>query len=235
MSRQPKSAAVPTFITALLTAAAISTTIPTGTGTPTMTVHAGDTTTTRAPPTTTTTRAPTTTTTAPTTTETSSPPTSNTTTTPPPTTTTAGPVTPDPAAAAVISAATTELRAELALPALQPDITLQTYATAQAETMAATGELSHGPIEGLIDGFVAVGENLGVGPEPAAVFDALTDSAAHLAVLTDPTYDHGATGAARDAEGNLWVCQVFAADAEATTAPTLTVPTLPDPPAVTLP
>lgn len=198
---------------------------PTTTAQPTTTATIGP------PSTTSMTTAPTTSTS---TTSTTSPsttaPTTAGTTSPPTTGTTVPPVAPDPAAAVTIEAATNRLRAELALPQLAVAPDLQNYAYAHAAVMAATGTLQHGPIGNLLGKWMLVGENIGVGPDPTTVFDALVDSPDHLSVLTEPAYNHGATGAARDAAGTLWVCQIFAAP-----PPTAPSPTVPTPPAVTLP
>lgn len=141
-------------------------------------------------------------------------------------------VTVDAAAEATIDALANDFRADLGLPALQPSPDLAAYAEAQAVAMASAGELFHGPVATLLDGWVLVGENVGMGGSAEATFDAIITSSAHLEILVNPAYDSGGVGAARDAEGNLWVCQVVATTEEP--APTTTTFTLPPEPTVTV-
>lgn len=169
-----------------------------------------------------------------------------------PATTTTAPATVqiDATAEIAVAAAVDNVRLELGLQALQIAPDLDAYATAQAVLMAETGSLTHGPIETLLDGWVAIGENVAVADTPAAAIDALISSPDHYELITEPAYEADGVGAARDEEGRLWVVYVFAT----TTMPTTTTlpdfpvettlppeplpevtTTIPEPPAVTLP
>lgn len=141
----------------------------------------------------------------------------------------------DAAAEATIGALADDFRTDLGLPALQTSPDLAAYAEAQAVAMATAGELFHGPIAGLLDGWVLVGENVGMGGSAEATFDALISSSAHAEILSNPAYEAEGVGAARDAEGNLWVCQVVAATEAPAPTTTITVPPEPTVTTVTLP
>lgn len=171
------------------------------------------------------TTAPETTTTSPQTSGTSGAQTSPTTTrTAPPASTTAPLVDLDVTAAIAVGAAVDQIRLDLGLPALDTDLQLDAYAERQALLMATTGDLTHGPVESLLDGWVAIGENVGTGDNPAEVVAALADSPDHYLLLTEAAYDVDGIGAARDADGNLWVCLVFAADELPIVTTTTTLP-----------
>lgn len=161
-----------------------------------------------------------------------------------PATTTSPTVEVDVTAQIAVGAAVDQIRLELGLTALATDPTLAAYAEGQAVLMAEAGGLSHGPIESLLNGWVLVGENVGMGDNPADVVAALIASPQHYSIVTEAAYDVDGIGAARDVEGNLWVCQVFAADTlpvttttevpttvtvpVETTLPEVTLPTVPD-------
>lgn len=81
-----------------------------------------------------------------------------------------------------------------------------------AETMASEGHLRHSDLRvGMPEGFRKLGENVGRGPDVGAVHQAFLDSAAHRANLLDPDYRWIGTGAARSADGVLYVAVVLAA------------------------
>lgn len=85
-------------------------------------------------------------------------------------------------------------------------------AQAWAETLASEGHLRHSDLHvGMPEGFRKLGENVGRGPEVGAIHQAFLDSTAHRANLLDPDYRWIGTGAARSADGVLYVAVVLAA------------------------
>ncbi len=81
-----------------------------------------------------------------------------------------------------------------------------------ASTMASRGSLSHSTLPNQIvaQGAGIAGENVGYGSSATVVFNALTNSASHLANMTNPAFTRLGVGAALDGNGRLWVVQVFA-------------------------
>ena len=127
--------------------------------------------------------------------------------------------------------ATTQLRLEAGLPALEPDASLHAYARQWALEMAASGTLEHSDIGRLANGWTTVGENIGTGGGVLSIFDALANSPSHLAIMLTDDYSSEGIGVVDDGTGQLWVCHVFAGTGAVVTfpLPTLTVPTLPLP------
>lgn len=113
-------------------------------------------------------------------------------------------------------------------------------AEAHSSTMMSQDRLHHNPNLGSVaTGWVALGENVGVGPSVNSVHTAFMNSSAHRGnILGD--YTHVGIGAVRESDNKLWVTVVFmktsgGATTTTTSAPTTTaVPTTSSsPPAVT--
>lgn len=171
---------------------------------------------------------------------------SSSTTEPPPTSgssvagspTTTAPTTIDAGAEQVIAAETDWVRVSAGLSVTVTDSGLVSYARNWAIHMAATGIFGHSDIETLLsEGWEVVGENLAQGSDAPTVTDSLVSSPAHLSVILNPAFTSDGIGVAVDAEGELWVVQIFAGEeilpttttvpVTVTTVP-LTVPTLPE-------
>ncbi|HSL56569.1 MAG TPA: CAP domain-containing protein [Acidimicrobiales bacterium] len=96
------------------------------------------------------------------------------------------------------------------LAALALDDALNAKAQAWAETLAAQGQLSHSQLsDGAPVGWSRLGENVGVGASADSVHAALLRSAGHRARMLDAGYTHVGMGAARSADGRIWIAQVF--------------------------
>lgn len=93
--------------------------------------------------------------------------------------------------------------------ALRWDGSLAAVARAHSLTMATDGMLAHNPrLIVRVRGWRALGENVGVGPDAATVLGAMLASAGHRANILG-TFTRTGIGAAWDADGVLWVTQVF--------------------------
>jgi uncharacterized protein YkwD len=109
-------------------------------------------------------------------------------------------------------------RAEEGLGPLTVDPRLQAVAGEHAEHMQRSGRLSHdagagGPLERLaragLDGIPA-GENVAHAPDALRAHRALWSSPSHRGNILDPRFDSVGIGVARDPDGSIWVCQLFA-------------------------
>lgn len=125
---------------------------------------------------------------------------------PPPTTVVAsGP-------AADLAGRVNAVRAARGLAALGRDASLDAAALGWARSMAASGVLAHSNLPNQLLGkpWVHAGENVGYGPSVQVVHDALVASPGHLANIVGSQYRAIGVGAVIDANGRLWVAQLFA-------------------------
>ncbi|GEM_PF-2923882 len=161
--------------------------------------------------TTTTTVAPTTTT-VPTTTTTATQPAPRPITTTTSTTAPAPPpeAVPDPAAETQFLSLVNGLRSSRGVPPLSMDGSLRSYARSWSVRMATTGTFAHSNISSLLDPWSAVAENIATGAGVASLFDALVASPSHLENMLNPAYGATGVGVAVDADGVVWITQVFA-------------------------
>jgi hypothetical protein len=116
-------------------------------------------------------------------------------------------------------------RAANGLPPLQVSPVLTSGARSWSNQMMSAGAISHNPGLGSITGgWDALGENVGVGPDPDVLHDAFMASASHRKnILGD--YTHVGVGVVVEDETRMWVTVVFmkALDSSPTTT-TTTVP-----------
>lgn len=95
-------------------------------------------------------------------------------------------------------------------PAVALHDTLNEKAQGWAEEMATSRNLSHSPLgDGAPAGWVRLGEVVGVGGSADSVHDALLRSSSHRRAMLDAGYTHVGVGAARSADGRVWIAQVF--------------------------
>jgi hypothetical protein len=103
------------------------------------------------------------------------------------------------------------IRTEQGLPTLLPSPHAMAKAQAWAEHLAAVGHLEHSDLwDGMPEGGVALGENVGMGGDLDAISAAFMNSPKHRANLLDPRWNWVGTGVATGANGLLYVVQVFA-------------------------
>lgn len=102
-----------------------------------------------------------------------------------------------------------DLRASRGLSPLKADADLRAYARTWSTHMASTGSFAHSDISTLLGTWSSVGENIASGAGVAVLFDALVASPGHLENMVNPDYSHVGVGVAVDAQGVLWVTQVF--------------------------
>ncbi len=121
------------------------------------------------------------------------------------------------------------------LPALTSHWDLADDAEAHAVAMMEAANLHHNPNLGSVTtGWVALGENVGVGPGVAAIHAAFMTSPPHRGnVLGD--FTHIGIGAVRAAENELWVTVVFMKTASAPTTTTTAAPPPPTSPVTATP
>jgi hypothetical protein len=87
---------------------------------------------------------------------------------------------------------------------------LAAAARAQAERMAASGQLEHNPdLGGSVSNWQGLAENIGVGPDWQSIQQALMDSPDHRAAILSSGYTQLGVGTAVDSDGTLWVSEVF--------------------------
>ena len=103
-----------------------------------------------------------------------------------------------------------QLRASQGLPALTVDARLTETARAWSATMARVDRLHHNPNLAAQSPFewLRLGENVGMGPDVAALHDAFVASPDHYRNLVHPSYNGIGVGVVRSG-GILWVTQVF--------------------------
>ena len=81
---------------------------------------------------------------------------------------------------------------------------------AQAERMAASGQLEHNPnLGGSVSNWQGLAENVGVGTDWGTIQQALMNSPEHRAAILDSGYTQMGVGTAVDKDGTLWVSEVF--------------------------
>jgi hypothetical protein len=108
-------------------------------------------------------------------------------------------------------------RAEMGVPPLVRDARLDAIAHAHAAKMAAKQVLAHDVGDGTpMDRLHAqsldpreAGENVALAATPALAHRALWDSPSHRANTLKRDFDHVGVGVERDAQGNLWVAELF--------------------------
>jgi hypothetical protein len=124
-----------------------------------------------------------------------------------------------------------EERGSRGLAALVSHWDLVDDAEAHSELMMATDNLHHNAnLSGVTTGWVALGENVGLGPGVGSIHTAFMNSSPHRGnVLGD--FTHVGIGAVRESENKLWVTVVFMKASG--TAPTTTATT--PPPTTTAP
>jgi uncharacterized protein YkwD len=102
-------------------------------------------------------------------------------------------------------------RREAGLPGLLPSPALIDKAQAWADELARRGSLSHSTLtDGVPEGWVKLGENVGRGPSIEAVHAGFLGSPAHRANLVDASFNWIGTGVATAGDGTVFVVQVFA-------------------------
>lgn len=104
-----------------------------------------------------------------------------------------------------------QLRAGRGLGVLTPDGELRRVADAWTATMSSNGAISHNPdLAAQVRGpWRRVGENVGSGDDPDAVFDGFMGSAQHRDNMLDPSYDVVAV-TMRNVDGEWFITQNFA-------------------------
>ena len=115
-------------------------------------------------------------------------------------------------AAADIAARTNSVRAGRGVPALGREASLDSAAAGWARELATSGVLRHSGLPQQLLGkpWSTVGENVGFGATSVVIHDALVNSAGHLANIVSPNFTRLGVGAAVDANGRLWVVELFA-------------------------
>lgn len=106
-------------------------------------------------------------------------------------------------------------RGAIGAPGLAASACLGGAAREWAQAMAGAGSISHSDLAALVGrhcdpGWEILGENVGVGPNDAAIFDAFLNSPGHRANIEDRRFGSVGTGAVRTADGRLFVTQLFA-------------------------
>ena len=132
-------------------------------------------------------------------------------------------------------------RATAGVPAYSEQADLAAVARRHAERMAAEGRLYHNPnLANEVEGWEAVGENVGRGPSVDEIHRAFMASPSHRAGILSTTFTQVGVGVAIAADGEIWVAQVFRKPAAAPApapapAPTTTTTAPPPPPPATSP
>jgi uncharacterized protein YkwD len=111
---------------------------------------------------------------------------------------------------------TNALRSSVGVAPLAEHDVLTAKAEDWANHMAATGVLDHSHLTQDLDGlsWQALGENVAMSPPTSdtlrTLFDLLASSAQHRANSISSQFTHMGVGVATDAEGRVWVAEVFA-------------------------
>lgn len=123
-------------------------------------------------------------------------------------------------------ARTNAARAAAGLPGYAVAADLVSVARQQSARMAARGTIYHNPnLTTDVAGWQAVGENVGEGPSVADLSSAFLASPSHRANLLDRSFTQVGIGVVVDANGIVWVTQVFRQPLAAAPAPApVTVP-----------
>jgi hypothetical protein len=87
---------------------------------------------------------------------------------------------------------------------------LVAVARRQSERMAAKHDIWHNPnLASDVSGWRAVGENVGMGPSVSSIHNAFMNSPAHRSNILDHDFTEVGMGTATDANGTLYITQVF--------------------------
>ncbi len=111
---------------------------------------------------------------------------------------------------------TNALRSSHGVSALKEHDTLTRKAEAWAQHMASTGKLAHSNLSDGLSGlnWKSLGENVGYsyssGDTLKRIHDLFVSSAPHRANLLNSGFTHMGVGVAKDAQGRVWVAEVFA-------------------------
>lgn len=135
----------------------------------------------------------------------------------------------DPAKEAEFVARINDLRADQGLVALKVHNQLVAKARDWAETMGEAGEIWHSHLpDGVTVKWRRLGENVGMGGTVDALHEAFVASPGHYENLIDPGFRYVGIGVFLDAEGTIFVSEVFmelaSQPAPATPAPTTGTP-----------
>jgi Cysteine-rich secretory protein family len=127
------------------------------------------------------------------------------------------------------------LRHQVGVQSLAVDGQLTGLAQGWAQHMAVTGVLSHSSLTaGVTEQWGKLGENVGMGPDNATVWNAFIHSAEHYANLVDPSYNRVGVGLAFG-HGLEWTCHKFMELVGGAPPPPPPPPTTTTPPPVTFP
>lgn len=89
--------------------------------------------------------------------------------------------------------------------------------------MAAQGDLHHNNnLPNEVDGWTALGENVGVGPDVGELHQAFMDSLHHRENILERDYNQVGIGVVVAEDGTVWVTEVFAARKSSTSSSTST-------------
>src|SRR4051812_14642428 len=123
------------------------------------------------------------------------------------------------------------LRASKGLGAVRPDAALTAFAQSWTDHMAAVDVLSHNPALADSPGsWTKAGENVGVGPDLDALFDAFVASPHHYDNLVDPSFNLIGLGVTIRPDGVMYTTHDFEARASAGAAPAVAPAPAPPPP-----
>jgi len=82
--------------------------------------------------------------------------------------------------------------------------------------MAAVGQISHDPnLPNEVDGWTALGDNVGRGPDVSSLHQAFMNSPEHRSIILDPSYNQVGVGVYQDGD-TLWVTEIFVRRAAST-------------------
>lgn len=116
----------------------------------------------------------------------------------------------DPGKEAEFVALINELRADHGLAPLEVHGELTAKARDWSRTMAAEGDIWHSDLpDGVTADWQRLGENVGMGGSVPALHQAFVDSPSHFENLVDPGFRHVGLGVTVDAEGTIFVSEVF--------------------------
>ncbi|MCA1711866.1 MAG: CAP domain-containing protein, partial [Actinobacteria bacterium] len=132
----------------------------------------------------------------------------------------AAPAAADAGMEATLTANVNAARAAAGLPSLSVSGDLVAVARAHSAEMAAAGSLYHNPnLASEVTGWSSLGENVGVSPSIASVFDAFMASPSHRENILRSVYTQTGVGVVVDGSGRVWVTQVFRTPLAAAPAP----------------
>lgn len=102
-------------------------------------------------------------------------------------------------------------RSTQGLPSLAPASDATAKAQQHANEMAAAGSIYHSSSlsSGISPGWTAIGENVGVGGSTNQLESMFEASSTHRANMVNQAYNQIGVGAARGADGRLYVTEVF--------------------------